>query len=521
MNILHTKKFRHGSVSLALTIVIVAAVILFNAIFSALANKYLWFVDMTSEQIYSLTDDARALLDTMDTEKEVEIIFCTAADIMEANATQRFALYTARDIAESYSNVKIKHVDVMVNPSAVNKYKVHTGNDINSQSIIVASGTECRVYALNALYNYDSNTQEAIGYNGEQRLVSGILAVTQVEMPVACITTNHGEKDNANIEVLANLLYETGYDVKAIDLSKEVLPEDCRLVVVYDPQTDFIGRSTTSDVSELEKLDAFLDKKNAMMVFFDYETPELPAFEAFLDEWGIAIARHEDSNVLIRDLENSFTTSGYTNVASYVSGTGVGSSVTSPLTKDKYPKSVVFPYTTAIASTYEALYNDSAECWTGYYYKNGVERNSYDVFTSSVYGEAIANEQKLKDSELNEIGLANPHQMPFSYMKITQETFIEDGKETYAYVLACASTQFCTADALSSSYGNHTVLAYACSIMGRDMVAVSLDCKYFGQTEISNITSVEANQYTIVLTVVPAAIIFIAGVYIMVRRKYA
>ena len=225
--------------------------------------------------------------------------------------------------------------------------------------------------------------------------------------------------------------------------------------------------------------------------------------------------------MLIRDLENSFTTSGYTNVASYVSGTGVGSSVTSPLTKDKYPKSVVFPYTTAIVSTYEALYNDSAECWTGYYYKNGVERNSYDVFTSSVYGEAIANEQKLKDSELNEIGLANPHQMPFSYMKITQETFIEDGKETYAYVLACASTQFCTADALSSSYGNHTVLAYACSIMGRDMVAVSLDCKYFGQTEISNITSVEANQYTIVLTVVPAAIIFIAGVYIMVRRKYA
>jgi hypothetical protein len=39
--------------------------------------------------------------------------------------------------------------------------------------------------------------------------------------------------------------------------------------------------------------------------------------------------------------------------------------------------------------------------------------------------------------------------------------------------------------------------------------------------EIDTITAAEANQYTIVLTVVPAAIIFIAGVYIMVRRKYA
>ena len=39
--------------------------------------------------------------------------------------------------------------------------------------------------------------------------------------------------------------------------------------------------------------------------------------------------------------------------------------------------------------------------------------------------------------------------------------------------------------------------------------------------EINTITSKAANQYTVVLTVVPAAVIFIAGVYIMIRRKYA
>ena len=54
MNILHTKKFRHGSVSLSLTIAIIAIVILVNAIFTALADKYLWFIDMTAEQIYTL-----------------------------------------------------------------------------------------------------------------------------------------------------------------------------------------------------------------------------------------------------------------------------------------------------------------------------------------------------------------------------------------------------------------------------------------------------------------------------------
>ena len=75
--------------------------------------------------------------------------------------------------------------------------------------------------------------------------------------------------------------------------------------------------------------------------------------------------------------------------------------------------------------------------------------------------------------------------------------------------------------ALSSSYGNHELLTYACSVMGRDVVSDSLACKYFASTEIANITASEANQYTIVLTVVPAAIVFVAGVVIMIRRKYA
>ena len=58
MNIFHSKKFRYGSVSLAFTIIIIAAVILFNAIFTALSRKFVWYIDMTSEQVYTLSDEA-------------------------------------------------------------------------------------------------------------------------------------------------------------------------------------------------------------------------------------------------------------------------------------------------------------------------------------------------------------------------------------------------------------------------------------------------------------------------------
>ena len=39
--------------------------------------------------------------------------------------------------------------------------------------------------------------------------------------------------------------------------------------------------------------------------------------------------------------------------------------------------------------------------------------------------------------------------------------------------------------------------------------------------DIDTITTAQANQYTIVLTVVPAVIIFGFGIFVMVRRKYA
>ena len=62
MNILHNKKFKHGSVSVALVIVIIAAVILVNAIFTALARKNLWYIDMTPDSMYTLSDTAKDLL---------------------------------------------------------------------------------------------------------------------------------------------------------------------------------------------------------------------------------------------------------------------------------------------------------------------------------------------------------------------------------------------------------------------------------------------------------------------------
>ena len=62
MQILHNKKFKYGSVSVVLTALVIAAVVIFNVIFTAIAEDNLWYIDMTAEKIYTVTEKCYSLL---------------------------------------------------------------------------------------------------------------------------------------------------------------------------------------------------------------------------------------------------------------------------------------------------------------------------------------------------------------------------------------------------------------------------------------------------------------------------
>ena len=107
MQMFHTKKFRHGSISLALTVIVITAVILFNAIFTALSEKYLWYIDMTPEPRFTLSEEAKTLLGGMDMNQQVEIILCDEKFAWEMDTIQLEVLKTALDIEKDFANVKV------------------------------------------------------------------------------------------------------------------------------------------------------------------------------------------------------------------------------------------------------------------------------------------------------------------------------------------------------------------------------------------------------------------------------
>ncbi len=512
MQLTHTKKFRHGSISIALTVIVIAAVILINAIFGALSEKYLWYIDMTPEPRFTLSEEAKLLLNEMDATKEVTILLCDEKYAWEMDSILLEVLKTALDIEKYYPNVKVGYTDIYTNPSSVNTYKELTGKSITPQSVIITCDNAVRVYNLEDFFTIDDEGY-VTGYDGEHVFVSSLLSVTQANAPMVCITNNHGEVWD---EALTDLLEQIGFRIKTVDLTKEELPADCRLLLIFDPVSDFFEKDGLSDVSEIDKIETFLDGNNSMMVFFDKDTPYLPNLEQFLAEWGIEIARTDkNENTVIKDTASSLTINGYTNKAVYESAeASLGYTVTEHMQSGvAVPKTVAFPNTTALrfSSLYqETLYNGyRSATYTG----NVEHRTCYNVFFSSGEAVAMANGEQVSGATADS---------PYSYMMISkQATVNNDGSTSNAFVLASASTDFAAAAALDSRYGNASVLSYACNTMGSLVVPVSLDCKYYANMEIAAITASAATTLTVIFAVVPASVVFIAGIYVMIRRKHA
>ena len=92
------RKLRYGSVSAAIVAGVLAVVVLLNVAVSALCVGRRWFVDLTRDELYTMTSEAhRVLGETIasanearpaDKPAKVDIIFCADPDIVCANGLQ-------------------------------------------------------------------------------------------------------------------------------------------------------------------------------------------------------------------------------------------------------------------------------------------------------------------------------------------------------------------------------------------------------------------------------------------------
>jgi len=546
------RKLKYGGTSVALTAIVLALVIIVNLFFALLVQRFSWYVDLTPDLHFTISDECFELiggagektpikmLDKFRAENKeynknngltessegyrdenvkVNILFGMERDKILADQTMEYVIRNADELAAKYKDyITVEAVDMVRNPSRFTKYLSSNTETIPRDSIIVECGGEYRVRSLRSFYLFDQASGDPIAYNGEKAFASAILAVTRADVPLACYTVNHGESfpdmekdENGKISApFLDVLEDAGYRVQPIDLMKEDIPETCRLLITFDPIQDFIAtREGDAAQSELDKLDDFLANKNAFMVFMSptpYDGAKgLGNLEDFLSEWGLAFKRHTDGEPYKVKDNVDYTTSYSDVIATYVdSGVAKGwnASLTAGEGNNPY---IVFPDSTAL--TYAEGYPLG--------YSSTYHRQVYDLFVSSEHATAWAGDREIASATKTD---------PLKLMAVSaqQYTTQEDNRgnalEEFAYVMLSGSTEFATRENLET-YANSDFLLSAFQLSGQEPVPVGLTYKRFANYDINSMKGSEATQYMIVLTIVPVLVSLCAGIFVIVRRK--
>ena len=508
--VIRTRKVRFAVITAVLTALVITVAVLANAVFGTLAKRYGWYTSMLATESYDVTDDCFALLGEafeQQTDAKVEIIFCDVAENLMEESTRRYLYETATALADRYPDqLTVTCHDIWTNPNTVRQYTSTvnplTGETVEtalkSTSVILVSEGYHRVYALEEFYVFkDGDTSQVWAYNGEKKLAAGILRAISEEEHIVCLTNNHGEVFY-DYELLY-LLDDAGYSIVYLDLYKDPIPENCEMIISYNPNSDLIADEELSAVSETDILEAFLSEEgHSFWVFVEDGTPELSHMESYLETWGVDFSYYESASsnakyrYMVQDASQSLTSDGYT-----IYGESVKSGRSAELLEG-LDRKVVFKNATAMKAAQGFVSNGDGSFVKG-------ERTMYSLYQSGSNAVSWAN--------------GNPVSGEGAILIAMTEQKNSVGS---SYVGVVSSVDFSAEEFLQSAvYGNGDVILHTLKNMGRELVPEGLTIKPFSSTDISTITTAQMLYWTIALAAVPAVTVTLVAVAVLVRRRRA
>ena len=552
---------RRRAVFAALTAILIVLLVGLNLLLSIMGRNRSFYVDLTPEGLYTLTDamvEECSFLNELteeDAAQSVKITFCTDPDNLMSATTTRVTYLMALKLHEEYENFEVETVNVTYNPTAVAKYKTTSLSEILPSNIIVSYGDRYRVVSAESFWTVDSN-DNYWSYNGEYKLATLMRSVTLAndKLPAAYFVTGHGEtvydpesgdKSTGAYE-FAELLMERGLRIKTINLSRVTeVPKDCALLIINNPTSDFISDPSRYDeyeyISDIEKIDRYLvSNQGALMVAKDYKV-SLPSLEIFLKEWGF-----EFSSSLLKDEENGLA--------------------------DKDSTGTVFTgvYNTSEESYAHAIYGEFADLESAprmLFSNSGFVKRSFKE-SSTVNEPGSANNVKRYASFITTNSTAKPFGydgLTGGYTTLTGDAGAYDlagvttrmafdsktAEYTYSYVFATNTPGFFSDAVLSNaSYSNYDIVSALVNNMSRadiyastDLGGTSLNSSSYGGKKL--ITTALSGEETViysqdgreilkvnkaltlsvvVIVAVVVAIIpvitLISGVVTVIKRKY-
>lgn len=243
------------------TFVLVVGVLIILGIINYFGFQYKKTFDLTTEKLYTLSDQTKKTVGGLKTDVDVVRFAKTADPTFNALMPEYHSLS---------SHLKYETVDPEQKPDIAKDYGATTMGDV-----IVSSGD--RKQAV-------QNASE--GNLGEEDITSAILKVTQAEAKNACFITGHGEKSTADTQehgysTVSDGLKKEGYDVKDVNLvTSNGVPSDCSLIVDAGPTKPFFPQ-------EVQMVTKYLDGGGKALLMVDPGVD--PKLDDIFNAWNIKL----------------------------------------------------------------------------------------------------------------------------------------------------------------------------------------------------------------------------------------
>lgn len=258
-----------GSIALA-----VAVVVVINIVLGEMPSSWT-SVDMTSQKLYSLTDQTKEFVESIN--EDVTIYVIVAEDSQDTTLGQTLQRYD--DLSE---HIKVEYVDPNVNPRFYMQYT----DSISMNSLIVVSEKRNKVIDYSSIYessfDYTTYTSTTTGYDGEGQITSALDYVLSDSMPKVYMTEGHGEYTLSSS--FTNALKKENVDCETVNLMDyDTVPRDAACLIINAPGSDFSSDDT-------DKVIEYLNAGGNVVFVTGLTEGETPNLDAITDYMGLSIA---------------------------------------------------------------------------------------------------------------------------------------------------------------------------------------------------------------------------------------
>ncbi len=277
-----TGKWKYGSVSVIMIVMILAAIIALNAGVYALEKKKGWRIDLSFNGITSQSAETAQVLEKLKDPVEIYALFRKGDE--DAPLLELLDRYAA-----SSEMVTWKQVDPALNPALLNRFTTDSVTPVSDDLIVYCEKTNrFRVLGPDDYVSVGMDTETGeytyTGWTYERSITAAIAYVTKERIPKAVVLQGHGEMDSDTLQYFRGLLEANQYEVTFEDLAAAAFtpdPED--LLIFFSPVRDLTE-------PELKKLTDFAAKGGSFLFACDYTDPisSMPNYAALLRSYGFS-----------------------------------------------------------------------------------------------------------------------------------------------------------------------------------------------------------------------------------------